>query len=774
MTFAVVLGIVGLILAVMGGQLVLLGGSVFYLAAGIALLVTTVLLFRADHRAAYVFLGTIIVTVAWAIYEVGLDGWAINPRLWIFGLLALWFIFPRVQRGIWQADPVPAVSRNMVRLSVLGVGILLGLLWIANSGWEVQAPAGAGAGTVRTDQDWSAYGADRNGSRYVPHDQINTDNVAQLERAWVFRTGVPGNFKGTPIQVDDRLYLCTGQNIVIALDPDAGTEIWRHDPEITAPRMGFWDTCRGVTHYRAPAEAQVEHCPDRIFTATTDARLIALDARDGSRCQDFGDNGEISLLPGMGDVKPGFYFVTSPPTIASDAIVLGGWVADNQETEEPSGVVRGFNPVSGELLWAWDMGASDRSGLPDEGETYTRGTPNVWSMTSADDELGLVFVPTGNATPDYFGGHRSQVMDAYASSVVAIDARTGQPRWHFQTTHHDIWDYDVPAQPSLVDVTVDGQLRKAVLVPTKRAELFLLDRETGEPIADVTEVAVPQTGVDQERTTATQPFSTGMPSFADPYLDETDMWGFSMFDQLNCRIKYRGLQYDGPMTPPSLEGTILYPGPAGGMNWGSAAIDEANQLAVVNVLHMPFSVTLVPRDEVPEDAGFGYFGIGGRQAGTPYAARTFPMLSPITPCIRPPLGEMAVIDLTTGNIVWRRGVGQAIVGGWGLPLEMGTPYQAGSIVTAGGLIFIGGVLDGRMRALDVMTGEEVWSEELVAPAGATPMSYVSPASGEQYVLVAVPDRTSRAVAANHGEQEEDDAQPAASGGYVIAWKLQES
>ena len=289
----------------------------------------------------------------------------------------------------------------------------------------------------------------------------------------------------------DGLYLCTGQNIILSLDPDNGEERWRFDPQIDTPQIGFWDTCRGVTHYEAPNFRSLGVCEERIFTATTDARLIAVNKATGERCDDFGDNGEISLLPGMGDVKPGFYFVTSPPTIANDVLVLGGWVFDNVETDEPSGVVRGFDPISGDLLWAWDMGREDRVGLPPEGDTYTRGTPNVWSLTSADEELGLIYLPTGNATPDYYGGHRSEAMEKYSSSIVALEARTGRVRWHFQTTHHDIFDYDVPSQPSLVDIPINGEVRKAVIVPTKRAEIFVFDRETGEPLTEIAELPVP-------------------------------------------------------------------------------------------------------------------------------------------------------------------------------------------------------------------------------------------------------------------------------------------
>ncbi len=470
----------------------------------------------------------------------------------------------------------------------------------------------------------------------------------------------------------------------------------------------------------------------------------------------------------MGEVKPGFYFVTSPPTLSRDTLVLGGWVADNQETREPSGVVRGFDPITGRLRWAWDLGDEERTTLPPEDETYTRGTPNVWSLMSADDALGLVYVPTGNATPDYVGGHRSAAMDRYSSSVVALDGTTGRVRWHFQTTHHDIWDYDVPSQPTLVDVPVDGAVRKAVLVPTKRAQLFMLDRQSGEPLAQVIEKPVPQTDVPGEWTAPTQPFSTGMPAFDRGVLHESDMWGITPFDQLACRLAFRKLRYDGPLTPPSLQGTLLNPGVAGGMNWGSIAVDEVNDLAVVNVIHMPMMIKLLPQDRVTEHT---VFWVGGRQAGTPYAAISMPFFSPLfAPCLSPPYGEMAVIDLSTRQVVWRRPVGTARdLGPFGipshLPLPMGVFMRAGTLVTGGRLIFVAGVADRRLRALDELTGREVWSADIPSTAESTPMSYVSPASGRQTVLVTLPE--SADLIPRPGAEEAGTGQ----GGYVIAYRL---
>lgn len=770
---AIVLGLCGLGLAWLGAILLGLGGSLYYLVAGLVLIACCILLFRGDRRGAQLYGIFLALTYLWAIFEVGLDAWSLMPRVAFFTVLGLWFLLPRVRRGLLQAQPAPLLQQRPAQVVMASAAVFVIAVFIANTGYEVGTPTAAGSGAVNNASgEWRHYGSSKSGTRFAATDQINIDNVDQLERAWSIRTGVPGEFKGTPIQVGDGLYLCTGRNVILSLDPDTGEERWRYDPEIDTPMFGFWDTCRGVTHYELPAGSADSDCPQRIFTATTDARLVAVNMETGQPCADFGDNGEISLLPGMGEVPPGFYFVTSPPSIARDVLVLGGWVADNQETEEPSGVVRGFNPVTGELVWAWDMGREDRIGLPEPGETYTRGTPNVWSLTSVDEELGLVYVPTGNATPDYWGGHRSEAMERYASSVVALDAETGRVRWHFQTTHHDIWDYDVPSQPTLVDIPIGGETRKAVIVPTKRAEIFVLDRETGEPLVEVAELPTPQTDLPDETTSPTQPFSVGMPQLRFDDLTEADTWGITPFDHAACRIQFNTLRYEGPLTPPTTRGSLYYPGVAGGQNWGSVAVDEVNQLMVVNTLHMPSVVRLYPRDTIQEGQNFG---IGGAQSGTPYGVYSFFFLSPIfAPCLAPPYGDMAVIDLASQEILWRRPLGTARGQGplgipSGLPLPMGMFYNAGSIVTGGKLIFIGGVQDSTMRAINLMNGEEVWTDRLPATSTATPMTYVSPETGKQYVLVTVPDGggiLQLETSTNASEEEED-----VPGGYIIAYSL---
>ena len=776
---AIVIGIFAAALFWQGATLLGMGGTPYYVVAGLAMLVAAWDLFCGRPRGFVIFSGVLLLTLAWAVYESGSGFWTVGSRIWIIGLFAVWLCLPMIRRGLWP-QPIPKLfSLRSVQLSAVASALVLGAMCVNQfSGTNVDFEPKQ-YGPAQNASDWNAYGGNKAGTRYAPFETINANNVNQLQRAWEVRTGVAGRFSGTPLQIGDGIYLCTAQNVMISLDPDSGEERWRFDPKNETPPYSLFGNCRGVTYYKLEDVADGAQCKERIFTATTDARLIAVDKDTGLPCEDFGNDGQISLLAGMGEVKPYYYFVTSPATVASGVLVVGGWVMDNQEVEEPSGVVRAYDPKTGKLAWAWDIGREGNTQMPPDGESYTRGTPNVWSLTSADDELGLVYLPTGNATPDYFGAHRTDAMEKYASSIVAVDATTGLTRWHFQTTHHDIWDYDVPSQPTLVDLTLDGERRKSVIVPTKRGELFMLDRETGELLTEVTERPVPQTDLENEWSAPTQPFSTGMPTFAYPLITESKMMGITPFDQIACRKALLDLRYEGPLTPPSERGTLLYPGPGGGMNWGSVAVDERRQLMVVNNMHLPFTVHMIPREQDPATNGEGPsrgYGIGGQQRGTPFSARVDMFTSPLgIPCIQPPFGEMAVVDLTTQEIVWRRPVGTAAIslpgGRVGVPLEMGTPFSAGSIVTAGGLIFNGGVMDGYFRALDLFSGEELFADSLHAASGATPMSYVSPKTGKQYVLLTLPGEAAIGVGADHSGDTNSTTAVNAGGGHVVAYAL---
>ena len=751
--FGFLLSSCGLALAAGGGRLVALGGSVYYLLAGIGLLLAG--LQYARRRAsglawlALVFLGT----VAWALAEVGPDYWQLVPRL-VFIAVATMF-------GLSLGPRLRALGRgpSFALAGLLFTGLLAtaalafvphGVIRPAQQQQQQQA-APARAATEPAAADWQFYGRTPAGTRYAPFDQINTGNVQRLQVAWTFRTGRPvddsSEDQNTPIQVGDTVYACTPHNVVFALDADTGAQRWRFDPKATSPT---WQRCRGVGFFDASARVPPPGaCARRIVMTTIDSRLIALDAATGTPCAGFGKGGTVDLKAGMGPVEPGHYFQTSAPTVVRGLVIVGGWVWDNLSTGEPSGVVRAYSANTGALVWAWDIGDPARVGAPPAGRAYTRGTPNMWSTPAFDDALGLVYLPTGNATPDYWGGHRSQAADAYSSAVVALDIATGRERWKFQTTHHDLWDYDVSSQPALVDVQDGrGATVPALVQTTKRGQIFMLDRRTGEPIAEVQEKPVPQGAAEGDRLAPTQPYSVGLPTVGAKTLTEADMWGVTPFDQMLCRIAFRKLRYEGEFTPPGPTPSLQFPSFYGGMNWGSSSIDEARGRLIVNDVRMPQIVQLVPRAETDRRVAQRDAGAGGHvglatQAGTPFGADKSLFLSVLRlPCSLPPYGTMTAIDLKTRQVVWQVPMGtlqdtplRGVVAR--LPVPLGMPTMGGPTTTRGGLVFFAGTQDYYLRALDAANGDELWKARLPVGAQATPLTYVSPASRRQFVVVSV-------------------------------------
>jgi len=760
-----------------GVRLAAVGGSFYYVLAGLALLASGVLLWRGKKLGSRIYGLLLLATLVWSLLEAGADLWALAPRLAMLAVIGLWFLTPFVRRGLYSPQPPPPLfgttSSKAVAVAVAATVAVVVAIGTHNPAGELPARFALPPDVTSSPRDsvtsneWHHYGNTEHATRFARPDQITPANAGKLKELWHYRTGHSGQFKATPLQIGDLLYVCTAMNIVVAIDAESGEKRWEFDPEMKVPPVGFNTTCRGVSYYRA-AETYSGDCPARIIMGTTDARLMAVNALTGERCHDFGSNGEISLMPGVGPAKPNTYLVTSPPLIARNLAIVGTRVADNLEVNEPSGVIRAYDTISGKFAWAWDMGRPGINTEPAQGETYTRGTPNVWSMMSFDDKLGLIYAPLGNSTPDFFGAHRIAASEKYSSAVVALDVADGSVRWSFQTVHHDIWDYDVPSQPALVDLPqADGSVIPALVQATKRAELFLLDRRTGKPLADVVEKPVPQQPAAGEWLAKTQPFSVGMPQFRGPDLTEADMWGLTPFDQMWCRTAFLKLRYEGHFTPPSLGGSLQFPGNAGGFNWGSVAIDEDQQLLIVNPLIMASKVTLIPRDKVTKQNAGRYL-----QLGTPYGVSVQSFMSPLAvPCQKPPYGRMAAIDLQTHQLLWNKRLGTTNESGpfgtrVGVALPMGVPLAAGSIVTKGGVIFFGGGMDRYFRAFDEKTGEELWKDFLPGPAQATPMSYLSPHGKRQIVVITVPASRRFGMESAEGKADEDKA-----GGHIIAYGL---
>lgn len=595
--------------------------------------------------------------------------------------------------------------------------------------------------------DWPVIGQNLGGQRYSELTQINRDNVKELKPAWTYHLKDFSNggdshgataLQVTPLVVNNSLYVCTPYNRVISLHPETGAENWVYDPEVDLTGV-YTPACRGVSYWQGEDEG---HCGKRIYLGTLDARLIAVDADDGRTCEDFGNGGAVDLTVGVGEVRTAEYYVTSPPLVMGDKVITGAFVQDGQRVDAPSGAVRAFDARSGELLWAWDPVPPDRTAVTADdirrGQSLTPGTPNAWGILSGDVESNRVFVPTGNPAPDHYAGRERGNLDYYGSAVVALDADTGKPDWHFQTVHHDVWDYDLAAQPVTFNFRGDTP---AVIAATKMGHVFFLDRDTGKPLLPVEERPVPQTDVEGEFTSPTQPFPVKPRPLHPASLERDEIWGITPWDKKYCREFFDSLRYEGIFTPPSYEGTLAFPGLGGGINWGSVSVDPVNQRMVVNLQIAPFTMKVVPRAEISESDGGDLVGLAPQQ-GTPYAVtrNVFTTAYPnMKPCVPPPWGKLVSIDLNSGDIVWERELGnlnKLAPLGVGKFFNWGTPNTGGSIQTAGGLVFIGATLDHYFRAFDNNTGKLLWDIELPYAAHATPMTYRLNETGKQYVVIA--------------------------------------
>ena len=595
-------------------------------------------------------------------------------------------------------------------------------------------------------EQWSHYGGDAFGRRYSAASQITPANVDTLDVAWLFSTGdleARGGLmrrtasEGTPILVGDKLVFCTPFNEVIAIDPGSGEERWRFDPAINLeqqPANQF--VCRGLAQWQDPLNPG--DCSHRVFMGTNDARLIALDAETGKACPGFGENGEVRIDPGMELYWPGEFQVTSPPVLFRDVVVVGSAISDNARVAAPAGTVRAFDARTGEPRWSFDpvpRDPADPASATWQGEQPPpEGHANVWAPMSVDEELGLVFLPTSSPSPDFYGGLRPGD-NRYANSVVALDGNTGEPRWSFQTVHHDVWDYDLPAQPGLYSVTKDGQQHDVVAQVTKTGMVFVLDRETGEPFLPVEERPVPQhDAVPGEALSPTQPFPVSTPLIVPDRIEPGDAFGVTWFDKRACRRLIEDAVTNGLYTPPSKQGTLLYPFNGGGASWGGSAFDPTRNLLVVNMSSLIHHVQLIPADRVDDVREVFHDQEVSPQTGAPYGMKRETLLSPLgLPCNPPPWGVIAGVDIATGDIVWRKTLGTTEDLGGGPPAKLGTPNFGGPIITASGLVFIGAAMDDYLRAFDVATGEELWRGRLPAGGQATPMTYEW--NGRQYVVI---------------------------------------
>jgi len=619
---------------------------------------------------------------------------------------------------------------------------LIVLLWATISSLSTQAQSPAAS-------DWPNYGNDPGGTRYSPLTQINRGNVTNLKVAWVFHTGdisdgsggkKRSGFETTPILVDGMLYFTTPFNRVIALDPETGKQLWAYDPKIDQT-LDYGDGLvnRGVATWLDPTRNANQPCHRRIYESTQDARLISLDAASGKPCSDFGDTGQVSLINVSG-FRPGWYHMTSPPTVIDDLVVVGSAIDDNQRAAMPAGVVRAFDARSGALRWSWDpiptSPADASTAASDKKIEPQTGAANAWSIMTVDRQRDLIFIPTGSASPDYYGGLRPG-NNKWANSVVAVHAQTGKIAWGFQLVHHDLWDYDTAPPPLLTTLRHNGADVPVVIQGNKTGFLYVLNRDSGAPVFPVEERRVPPSDIPGEAASATQPFPTAPPPLSPQKISTDDAWGPTPQDRETCRAWIKNLRNQGIFTPPSLQGTLAVPGNLGGMTWSGYAFDPQHSLLFVNTNNLPAKTKLIPRADYARRESRTEDGEYSPQTGTPYGLfRRFLQSPSDLPCIAPPWGILAAVDMVEGEIRWRVPLGSMQdFGGKQPPIPPGSINLGGPIVTAGGLVFIASAFDPFLRAFDAETGKELWKAQLPASGHATPMTYRS-ATGKQFVVIA--------------------------------------
>ncbi len=623
--------------------------------------------------------------------------------------------------------------------------------------------------------EWPQYGGDEGGGRYSALSQVNRDNVAELELAWSYRTGAQernpelialSGYQATPIllpaEAGGHLVTCTPFNRVIALNPATGEEIWNYDPEIDLTPYAGRFNCRGVTQWQDPEREVNEACAFRIVLATNDRRMMAMDAKTGELCADFGKQGQVDVTPIIKQIQPQNQLqgmqLMSPVAIVNGVIIIGGTANKFKDVSSMNGALRGFDVRTGEHLWTFDtlIRGDDPEATPAD-----VGGANMWTTMSWDSERDLLFAPTASASPNFYGVLRPGD-NLYANSILAIKASTGELQWHFQVVHHDVWDWDIPTHPLLVDITRDGKKIPVVVVLTKTGVVFVLHRETGEPFWEIEERPVPTDGIPGEQLSPTQPFPVKPPPLMRTELTPDDAWGFTMFDRNDCRKKIASMRHGGYYEPPSVEGTIMFPMVGGGMNWGGGAFDPETNILVTPIAQIPYFVRLIPNDEIePSDHPMAGMPMGPPDfiKGADYGLHQGPLMSSsMSPCTAPPWYMLVAVDLEQGEILWKESLGvidKMVPGGMlPLPLEFGTPGSGGGIATGGGLVFIGATYDERFRAFDIQTGKKLWETSTPYSANATPMTYE--VDGRQYIVVS---------AGGHSWS------PLAKGDYIVAFAL---
>ncbi len=765
----------GLVFTIGGAKLATLGGSLYFVVAGIALLASGILITRRRPAGALVFGATFLVTIVCALWEVGFTYWPLISRLLAMSVgatvVAASYPLLRIASGRLPAwRPALGVSAVLALASAGGAAAMfVPHATVAFAGAENPlTPVDA----AHEQKNWEAYGNTTGGSRFVALDQINRDTVKNLKVAWTYHTGdiavSDGNGaedQDTPLQVGDTVFICTPHNNVIALDTDTGREKWK---TIINARASVWMRCRGLAYFDVHAPLQQPSvpgatpvtavtvptgavCQRRILMNTINAELVALDADTGKFCPGFGTNGKTDLKAGLGDAPDPKYQLTSAPTLAGTTVIVGGRVADNVQTDMPGGVMRGFDVITGKLRWAFDPGNPAITGMPAAGKTYTRSTPNVWAAMSYDPASNTVFMPVGSASVDLYGVTRSALDHTYGASMLALDATTGREKWHFQTVHNDLWDFDLPMQPSFVDFPVNGRKVPALVFGTKAGQLYVLDRATGRPLTKVANVPIKAANIPNEPYALSQPRSVGMPQIGAGTLTEADMWGATPFDQLLCRIAFKGMRYEGLYTAPGTDKSLSFPGSLGGMNWGGLSTDPTTNTIFANDMRLGLWVQMFPQTQEKQASNSTGTSTGGEATntgmgsvplkGTPYSVIKDRFLSALgVPCQAPPYGTLTAIDMTTRQIKWQVPVGTVRDTGpmgirMGLPIPIGLPTLGGTLATQGGLVFIAGTQDYYLRAFNSANGQEAWKARLPVGSQGGPMSYKSPRTGKQYVVI---------------------------------------